>query len=77
MPFAAANCHWVPVVDIIDIVESQKLQVKSKNRGRASCGSYGYCGSSTNKSFDINIYRENGQLWILWIMWKPKKKGIS
>ena len=49
MPFAAANCHWVPVVDIIDIVESQKLQVKSKNRGRASCGSYGYCGSSTKK----------------------------
>ena len=41
MPFVAANCHWVPVVDIIDIVESQKLQVKSKNRGRTSCGSYG------------------------------------
>ena len=56
MPFAAANCHWVPVVDIIDIVESQKIQVKSKNRGRTSCGSYGYCGSSTNKSFDIKIY---------------------
>ena len=39
---------------------------------KVSCGSYGACGSSTNKSFDIkNMYRKNGQLWILWIMWKP------
>ena len=66
--------------DVIDIVESQKLQVKIRIGvgPRTSCGSYGYCGSSTNKSFDIkNMYRENGQLWILWIMWKLKKKVIS
>ena len=23
------------------------------------------------------MYRENGQLWIIWIMWKLKKKGYT
>ena len=46
--FTPKGAHLV--VDVMDIVESQKIYVQSKNRGRASYGCYRYCGTSKSIS---------------------------